>query len=284
MSTFVQSGATSPLTIDELESMLIATCGAISGTDSDDKDYTSIKKLWHNELKASKAKPKETKWYNNAQEFWEDPEKCPITDDGVLQGFGELTPADTIGSNDFLDGLATSNPSLEFGRAADCGAGMGRVTKNFLLPRFQHVDLIEQSPRLSAATNTYIDAPEDQQRITCIVQGLQDFNPPPNTYDVIWVQWVIGHIFDLDVIQFFKRCAAGLKPNGLVVLKDNIASSGYTFVVDKEDSSVSRSLPYMKLLITLAGLKIDVETVQTGFPKILTPVIMLSMSPIDRAS
>lgn len=283
MSNFVDNSGESPLTIDTLESMLIATSGVISGCDSDEKDYTSIKQLWKDELKPNKAKPEETIWYSNAAEFWDDPEKCPITDDGVLQGFGEITPADTIGSNEFLDGLAASNPSLEFNRAADCGAGIGRVTKNFLLPRFLHVDLIEQSPRLSAATNAYINSAEDQKRITCIVQGLQDFAPPPNTYDVIWIQWVIGHIFDLDAIKFFKRCAAGLKPGGLVVLKDNIsAPGGFTFVVDKDDSSVARSLAYMKLLITLAGLKIDVETVQAGFPEELTPVVMLSMSPIDR--
>jgi AdoMet dependent proline di-methyltransferase len=47
----------------------------------------------------------------------------------------------------------------------------------------------------------------------------QDFNPEPNTYDVIWIQWVIGHLADLDFISFFKRCAKGLKPGGAIVLK-----------------------------------------------------------------
>lgn len=276
--------ATEPiLSIQELESMLIATSGCISGTDSEDKDYTSIQQLWkkHTIQLQKKSKP-ETKWYATAQEFWDSPENCPITHDGVLQGFGFLTPSDTEGSNAFLDELAIRNPSLQFGRVADCGAGMGRVSKHLLLPRFQHVDLIEQSPRLSAATAQYLDSEADQSRTTCIVQGLQDFTPDPNTYDVIWIQWVIGHIFDLDAIMFFKRCAAGLKPNGVIVLKDNIASKDYTFVVDKEDSSVARSMVYIKLLITLSGLKIDLEKVQTGFPSELTPVMMFAMSPVDR--
>ena len=30
-------------------------------------------------------------------------------------------------------------------RALDCGAGMGRVTKHLLLPRFEKVDMIEPS-------------------------------------------------------------------------------------------------------------------------------------------
>lgn len=44
----------------------------------------------------------------------------------------------------------------------------------------------------------------------------QDFQPAPNTYDVIWIQWVIGHLHDLDFIRFFRRCAVGLKPGQLL--------------------------------------------------------------------
>ena len=67
MSNFVDNSGESPLTIDTLESMLIATSGVISGCDSDEKDYTSIKQLWKDELKPNKAKPEETIWYSNGK-------------------------------------------------------------------------------------------------------------------------------------------------------------------------------------------------------------------------
>ena len=51
---------------------------------------------------------------------------------------------------------------------------------------------------------------------------MQDFEPARGSYDVIWIQWVIGHLHDLDCIRFFRRCAAGLTPHGVIVLKDNI--------------------------------------------------------------
>jgi 16S rRNA G1207 methylase RsmC len=89
----------------------------------------------------------------------------------VLGGYGKLTPADTVGSNAFVDRLLQIRPQLTLGRAADCGAGIGRVTKHFLLPRFQHVDLVEQSPRLLQASAEYI-SPESV-RTTCIEMGLQ---------------------------------------------------------------------------------------------------------------
>ena len=53
----------------------------------------------------------------------------------------------------------------------DCGAGIGRVSKNFLLHRAAHVDLVEQSPRLLNASAGYIGS--DSARTTCICSNLQ---------------------------------------------------------------------------------------------------------------
>jgi hypothetical protein len=41
-----------------------------------------------------------------------------------------------------------------------------------------------------------------------------------------------------DLIAFLKRCKEGLRPNGIIGIKENNASSGY--IVDEEDSSVTR--------------------------------------------
>jgi protein N-terminal methyltransferase len=34
---------------------------------------------------------------------------------------------------------------------------------------------------------------------------MQEFTPEAGRYDVIWVQWCIGHLTDHDFIEFFKR-------------------------------------------------------------------------------
>ena len=211
------------ITLEDFEKLLISVSGPINGADTEGAEFNSLQCLWDKELqqKSSKATTTPTvnsEWYSNAYEFWEDPSKCPITDDGVLQGFGCLTESDTKGSNEFLDKLMQKNPELVLEKAADCGAGIGRVTKHFLLPRFQHVDMIEQSPRLSKSSADYIGVAASQ-RTTCIVAGLQDFEPSPASYDIIWIQWVIGHVADLDCIKFFRRCAKGLKRNGYICLK-----------------------------------------------------------------
>jgi hypothetical protein len=68
---------------------------------------------------------------------------------------------DTRDSNVFLDKLLLARPGLQLDRVADCGAGIGRVTKNLLLPRCRVVDLVEQSPRLLAAAPAYLCSPPD---------------------------------------------------------------------------------------------------------------------------
>lgn len=56
-------------------------------------------------------------------------------------------------------------------RHADCGAGIGRVTKHLLLERFDYVDIVEQSPRLLQAAPKYVG--RDRDRTTCVCVGLQ---------------------------------------------------------------------------------------------------------------
>jgi hypothetical protein len=94
--------------------------------------------------------------------------------DGVLGGYGKLTPVDVLGSNAFLDKLQSRFPEFKLDNVADCGAGIGRVTKFLLLPRSAHVDLIEQSPRLLASAPEYIGIPESERhKVGLVEKGLQ---------------------------------------------------------------------------------------------------------------
>eukprot|EP01038_Epipyxis_sp_PR26KG_P007552 gene7552-10291_t len=281
----------------EIEVMLESVHGKVHGLDTDDEEYHSIVSLWQNQLEQNQLENSEStfnktdktqtidrgvKWYRLAYDYWENEANCPLSDDGVLGGYGKLTPIDVRDSNLFLDELSLQFPSLQFERAADCGAGIGRVSKFFLLYRFSKVDLIEQSPRLLAAAHEYIG--EDSKRISCIIQGLQDFVPVEGIYDVIWIQWVIGHLHDNDFIQFFRRCAKGLKPGGIIILKDNVSGltkNSWTFMLDKTDSSVARHIDYTNLLFQLAGMKVLKQTVQRDFPSELFPVVMSAIVPLE---
>lgn len=273
------------LSFKDIETMLKNVLGSINGTDTNDRDYTSICELWGEQLtkpglgegESLHERGKDLNWYTHAYAYWEDETNCPVSDDGVLGGYGALTPADSRGSSAFLEALRAKRPSLGLDTAADLGAGCGRVTKHFLLQHFQKVHLFEQSPRLVAGAPRYIGSP-DAERVECHVQVLQDFKPAPETYDVIWIQWVIGHLHDLDYINFFRQCAIGLKPNGVICLKDNCTGPDVAFSVDLDDCSVARHPQYHRLLMILAGLNVELEQVQTEFPDELCPVHMWALS------
>lgn len=187
---------------------------------------------------------------------------------------------DSKGSNAFLDTLLTKLPDLQLEKAADCGAGIGRVTKSFLMHRFQHIDLVEQSPRLLNNSSKYLELSQEEfsKRIGLINEGLQTFAPVANSYDVIWIQWVIGHLHDLDFIAFMKRCANGLKPGGVIILKDNtITNARELFCLDLDDNSVCRNKKYLEILFDFCGLEIVYEEYQKGFPEELYPVAMIAL-------
>ena len=186
-------------------------------------------------------------WYARGAEYWA---RAPATDDGVLGGLARVAPADARESAMFLNELLDRGHAAA-GRALDCGAGIGRVARDVLTPRFAVVDAAEQDvallsrcdgcsiltwrpgmaawelptspsllPRsLDAAAGAV--APQIFAQRLCV--GLQDlsFAGLPH-YDAIWLQWVLGCLTDADLIGLLKRARAALTPSGVIVIKDNV--------------------------------------------------------------
>lgn len=74
--------------------------------------------------------------------------------------------------------------------ALDCGSGIGRVAKGVLLPVFETLEMADMMEHfLLHAHEEYLG--EDADRIeTYYCYNLQEFTPPKNKYDVVWMQWV----------------------------------------------------------------------------------------------
>ena len=112
-------------------------------------------------------------------------------------------------------------------KALDCGAGIGRITKNVLLKFFEKVDLLDNCEHFLKEARNYIGPDEYDQRISTICSPLQKFQPTDGVqYDLIWIQWVIGHLFpDQQFIDFLNKCKSILRPHGLLMIKDNHTST-----------------------------------------------------------
>ncbi|KAK8744171.1 hypothetical protein OTU49_001030 [Cherax quadricarinatus] len=212
-------------------------------------------------------------FYSDAAAYWD---SVPATVNGMLGGFAHLNLADISGSDTFLRSVFKMKNPPGHGRAVDCGAGIGRITKHLLQKHFGKVDLVEQCQNFLDRAKENFKGSKKIGEFLC--QGLQHFSPRPNTYDVVWCQWVLGHLTDADLEDFFRRMAYGLKPCGVIVVKENVTSSGKV-ELDEEDSSVTRPERQLLDIIERAELKILKNTKQPNFPKSLYEVNILCLKP-----
>ncbi len=259
-----------------LEHQLSGLSQPISGSDSGGKEYSTISEMWA-AFHPKSVTPTEEPWYKKAKEFWEKEENCPPTIDGVLGGFAQISPTDAAGSLRFIDHLRTLQftGGQERPVALDVGAGIGRVTREVLLKRFHNVDLLEVSPRLTSAAPDFIGEGADRCRYYCT--GMEQFEPSSGRYDVVWIQWVIGHLTDVDCVDFIRRCLDSLTKTGVIVVKDNTCEVE-AFNVDLDDSSVTRSVPYLVGLFDLAGAEVVEFKLQEDFPDEIFPVPMFALT------
>lgn len=102
-------------------------------------------------------------------------------------------------------------------------------------------------------------------------------SPPPTIPSCfpIYLASPVGYLTDKDLLVFLSRCRAGLKENGVIILKDNVAREGCIF--DLSDSSVTRDMDILRSLIRKSGLVVLGQKKQDGFPEQCIPVWMFAL-------
>lgn len=77
-------------------------------------------------------------------------------------------------------------------------------------------------------------------------------------------------------MAFLQRAKSKLSPNGWIGMKENVAHPSCDYVMDDEDSSVTRSEAVFTQLIERAGLGLIQTEAQHGWPSDLFGVKMSS--------
>lgn len=74
--------------------------------------------------------------------------------------------------------------------------------------------------------------------------GLAEWQPNDGaSYDLVWYQWCLGYLTDLQLVDHLRRCKSVLKPgDGWIVVKENMSTSGED-VLDETDACITRRVP-----------------------------------------
>lgn len=221
--------------------------------------------------------------YDDAIEYWSG---VPATVDGVLGGFGEQTPVpkvDIIGSSTFIRKLQTRMQYNGEKLTIDMGAGIGRITRDFLWKVSDKCDLLEPvKPFVQQMHQELVQVKEKGKLGDIYDIGMQDWQCDPSKlgkYWLIWCQWCVGQLPDDELVEFWIKCRQALLANGVgsMVVKENIAPEEDIF--DETDSSITRTDDKFRSLFVQAGFKLIASDIQKGLPKELYPVRMYCLKP-----
>jgi len=218
-----------------------------------------------------------------AIEYW-----SQITADntGVLGGYPQVSRVDLQGSSNFFGKVRRKSSiypvSQKLDRVADCGAGIGRITKGFLFKVARTVDIVEPVVKLT----DIITKSEDFEGLRLKGSigevynvGLQDWSPSIQ-YDMVWNQWCLGQLPDTQLRLYFQRIKQYIKKGGWIIVKENMSSDPDGLdIFDENDNSVTRSDGKFRQIFDEVNLKIIATELQTGFPKGLFRVRMYALQP-----
>jgi len=209
----------------------------------------------------------------------------------MLGGFESVTKADIQGSKNFFAKLKLRRPPPPTPiLIADCGAGIGRITKGFLGQLAGERTVVDIVEPVKKFTDELVREVKEQKEARekeasgatgpsslrvklgeVYNVGLESWTPEEGRYWVIWNQWCLGHLTDAALTEYMVRCKNGIVVGGVVVVKENLTGTEDD-VFDDIDSSVTRSDTKFRSIFKAAGLKIIKTELQRGLPKGLYPV------------
>jgi len=236
---------------------------SIQGTDDNGTFYAS-----HDQLAAVQQENKE-EWYRANAAFWSQGGYGGNTDDEAMIGDAG-GHADGQEGLAFLDKMIARYPTMRCQRAMDAGAGVGRVTKLVLLKRYRTVRLVEADRELSKRSRMYLGK-KRAARCDFTCQRLEEISDIVQQgdgcfVDLIWLQWTLQYLTDLDAVRTLRTLAQGLSPKtGMLIVKENRPYGGARsdrFQMETPSGvngryDITRTDAQHRLLFHRAGLKVD---------------------------
>lgn len=186
----------------------------------------------------------------------------------MLGGLAYVHSDDVAWSRKFIKGLQKKKV-IRDKAVLDIGAGIGRVSSYCLKDCFVNVDMLEQNKVFIEASETNFAKGRIRNRFNIPVQQIGSLVEKGMKYDLVWIQWVVGHLSDeqfVDLLKSAKQLA------NTVIIKDNYVHQGEDFWFDETDGNILRSMALFDDVFRAAGLKVIEAEDQPTWPKNLMPI------------
>lgn len=206
-------------------------------------------------------------FYSQAKKRWHN---AQATLTGIMDGFENVHDIDVANSCDILDDLI-KNKLITPNYVMDCGAGIGRISQHVLNKYFSSIDLLEQDKKFVEFCQENF---KNQPKIKDIYQdSLQNFQFK-KSYDVVWIQWCLEHLTDLDVIAFLQKARKNLKDDGVIVIKGNLMENyEEENYIDIKKGDIIRSFKAFEDIFKKCELKIIATSKIKDWSQDLMPVM-----------
>lgn len=173
---------------------------------------------------------------------------------------------------------------------------IGRITQGLLLDIAKTVDVVEPIAKFTESLSQTLGVGQiynmgleewPPSTSTSTTSATTDDSTTPSTtqtpqqkYNLIWLQWCVGHLTDTQLVDFLRRCREVLvssdSPASAIVVKENNTTTAAD-LFDDLDSSVTRTDDKFRALFREAGLRLVRTELQNGLPKGLYPVRMYAL-------
>jgi protein N-terminal methyltransferase len=171
-------------------------------------------------------------------------------EDFVASSNEPLRKNDEKSSRNLIKILNSDLKILKTCSVLELAAGMGRVTKKVLLQKFERIDVLEPDEKLAAE----IEKINTKKIKNIYVKKGQDFEFKDSYYDVIWGQWFLENMSDVDNLKFLIKARDHLNDGGKIVLKENIYKEDIVQITFPEGQRI-RPLKVYLLFFRLVGLR-----------------------------
>lgn len=157
----------------------------------------------------------------------------------------------------------------EFGQKFDSviefAAGIGRVTKRVFTNFFNTIDAVEPAEPLASKIEELKNSKESKGKINKVYhKGGAEFEFEKK-YDMIFGQWFLENMNDLDVLKFVLKAKKHLNPKGRLFFKENASSFD-----ESKDTAIGQKIRQRKalsFLFELCGLRIVMLKVSDNYPE-----------------